>query len=161
MSTHLSETEITSALCGQEISAAANEHLQRCISCRSRIAEFERAVTLRRAGMEGESPDWQKQRRAVLDRLPEQIGPRRRRSPRWMRPALAAAAVVTIALAAGLLHNPATPDLMPTPHPELPIEQILAQTELLLADDSIPGFEVFGEINDADLDAVLPARGAS
>lgn len=161
MSTHLSETEITSVLCGQELSAATNEHLQGCISCRSRIAEFERAITLRRAGMDGEMPDWQKQRRAILDRLPDQIGPRRRRSPRWVRPILAAAAVVTIALAAGLLHNPATPDLMPTPRPELPIEQIFAQAESLLADESIPGFEVFAEISDADLDAILPAQGAS
>ena len=136
---HLNDEELSMAVAGQDISPEAEDHLSVCMSCRQEVDALRGAIGRRRATLESQAPDWQSQQRAVMDRLA--AGPVDTQPParRWLRPFMAVAATLVIAVGVGVLIPPGTIDAPPTE--ELPIEEILAEVDALLADDSLPGFE--------------------
>lgn len=139
MTTHLTDLEIAAAIAGEKLDPRAAEHWAECVSCRQQARDLERLLEARRAQLADGAPDWQAQRDAVLARLaprPVELGARRARP--WLRPALALAATVLITVGLGLLW----PDPAPTATGELPVADILAEAEALLASDEIPGFAV-------------------
>ena len=147
MNGHLTDEQFAAAVAGLELENTVRQHLGSCIGCRSSVAEMGRLIDARRAQMEAEEPDWQAQRERVAGSLdPRTTVPRR---PRWRAPALAAAAMILIAVGLGLVQFPGSTN---TPVDEIAVEDILAEAETLLADDSIPGFEIidpgFAEIED-------------
>ena len=156
MSMHLEEHEITSAVAGLELEPAAWEHLAACLSCRQRVASMRELIDVQRQRFEAEAPDWVRQRQEVLSRLPSALaaGPERRRW--WSRPLLAVAAVLVAAIGLKVLWTPPSPN-DPMAGLELPVEQILAEVDAMLADDSIPGFELI----DPGLDDAIFENGAS
>jgi hypothetical protein len=139
MSTHLRDDEMTAAVAGLELGDAAREHLASCVACRQEAAALADLIAERRADLEAQEPAWDEMAEAVAARLPASGRPSARRGGRWLRPALALAATVLIAVAATVL-RPARP--APPPAAEPSVEEILAEMNELLADDRIPGFEV-------------------
>ena len=156
MKMHLEEHEITLAVAGLELEPAAEEHLASCMSCRQRVFSMRELIDARRQRLEAEVPDWERQRQEVLLRLPSALtaGPERRRW--WTRPLLAVAAVLVAAIGLRALWMPLPPS-DPVAGSELPVEQILAEVDAMLADDSIPGFELI----DPGLDDAIYENGAS
>ena len=149
MKTHLEEHEITAAVAGLELEAAAEEHLGSCVSCRRQVTDMQGVIDARRGTLEAEAPDWERQRQEIMLQLPATplARPLRRRS--WTRPLLAVAAVLLAAIGLRALWAPA-PVVDPGVISEVPVEQILAEVDAMLADDSIPGFELIDQgLNDA------------
>ncbi len=139
MNTHLKDDELTAAIAGLDISPEAAEHLASCVSCRQQAAGIRQSIDERLTAMEAEHPDWQRQQRDVMARLPEAPEVGRSTGWRWLRPVLAAAAVLVIAVGLKLSMAPV---VVTTPvTDDLQIEQILAEVDAVLADDSLPGFE--------------------
>jgi anti-sigma factor RsiW len=138
MKTHVTDEDLAAVVAGLEVPPEAEAHLSSCLSCRHEVAELQRFVAERRDGMADESPDWQRQRQAVMARLadtPTDRAPARR----WLRPLLAAAAVLVVAVGVGLLMKGGA--AAPPAIDDLAVEQILADVDAVLADDSLPGFE--------------------
>jgi anti-sigma factor RsiW len=135
MTDHLDDAEFAAALAGDEPAGDVAEHLADCVCCRRQLAAMRGWIAERRDRMAEDAPDWAHQREGVVERLNgvDRARPRRR----WLRPALAAAAVVAIVAGVALLQQRGD-----DPGRDLAVEEILAETEALLADDSIPGFEV-------------------
>ncbi len=139
MNTHLTDDDFAAVVADREFSEPAAEHLASCLSCRQEVADLQRLIAERRRGMEAETPDWQQQRREVMERLADQPPPRLAPVRRWLRPLLSAAAVLVVAVGLGLLMAPGA--ATPPSTDDLAIEQILAEVDAVLADDSLPGFE--------------------
>jgi len=140
MNTHLDEHEITAAVAGLELEPGAEEHLASCLSCRQQMTAIKDLIDARGEQMAAETPDWDRQREEILLRLPNDQAGRSVKIRRWMRPLLAAAAVLLVAVGLKVLWVPATPGDSVV-EVEIPIEQILAEVDAVLADDSLPGFE--------------------
>jgi hypothetical protein len=155
MKIHFDEHEITAAVSGLELEGAAVEHLRSCLSCRQQVSLMRNVIDARRRRLEAEAPDWERQRQEILLRLrsPSMAPPKRRQ---WTRPLLAVAAVLVAAVGLRALWMP-PPPTNPATGSELPVEQILAEVEAVLADDSIPGFELI----DPGLDGTIYENGAS
>jgi hypothetical protein len=136
MARHLNEDELTAAVACTELDDAVREHLAECLVCHRQVTALRELIEARREELAEPIPDWEAQREAVMERLGE-IAPARSRR-RWLRPALAAAAAVVMAVGVGVLQL----DNSDGRDRDLKIEEILAEAEALLADDSIPGFEV-------------------
>ncbi len=141
MNKHLDEQQITSAIAGLELDAEAAEHLGSCLSCRQRVSAMRELIGARRQDLETDAPDWERQQQEVLARLPTAAINRPARRRVWTRPLLAVAAVLVAAIGLRALWLPA-PAVDPGSDSELPVEQILAEVDAVLADDSIPGFEL-------------------
>jgi hypothetical protein len=156
MKTHLDENEISTAVAGLDLEVAAEEHLASCLTCRQQVSSMWELIDARRQGLESEVPDWERQRQEILLRLPSapSIGSPRHRL--WIRPLLAVAAVLLAAIGLRTLWTTAPPAEV-TAAAELPVEQILAEVDAVLADDSIPGFEVI----EPGLDDAVFENGAS
>jgi len=156
MRTHLEEHEIIAAVVGLELEAAAEEHLGSCVSCRRQVSAMRDVIDARRGDLEAEAPDWERQRQEIMLQLPSTptIRPLGRR--RWARPLLAIAAVLVAAIGLRALWAP-PPAVDPGIVSELPVEQILAEVDAMLADDSIPGFELL----DQGMDDAIFDNGAS
>jgi hypothetical protein len=141
MTKHLDEQEISAAVAGLALAAGSREHLCSCLECRRRVADVAQLIDQRRAEQAAGEPDWEAARAAVLARLPaaasERAGNQQRR---WWRPLAAAAAVLVAAVAMRLLmsHQPPAGSV----ENEMAVEEILAEVEAVLADDSVPGFEL-------------------
>jgi len=136
---HLDNHQLAAAIAGLELEAGVEEHLTSCMSCRSQVHETRELIARRRQLLSEDEPDWQYQRREILLRLPTISATRRKRSSRWLRPVLAAAAILLVVVGLGLMRRNA-------PHggqeaPEVAIEQILSDVDAVLDDDTIPGFE--------------------
>ena len=157
MTTHLDDGQIAAVIIGAELDRAAADHLESCLDCRRRGADLEGLIDMRRRGMDGESPDWEAQRIAVLDRLPVDAPAPMARPRRWLRPLMAAAAAMMVVAVLGVLGPDRTE--IASNGAELAVEDILAEVDELLADDSIPGFEVIDPGID-DLESYL-SGGAS
>jgi hypothetical protein len=141
MNRHLDDHEIATAVAGLELAGEAARHLADCLSCRRQVAAMEELIGQRRDELVADEPDWQRQQERVLARLPAAAPVVPLRSRRWLRPALSVAAALLVALAVGLL--------MPSEDPpqqaeleDIEVEEILAEVDAILADESIPGFEV-------------------
>ena len=156
MKSHLDEYQITVAVAGLELEAAAEEHLGSCVSCRRKVSETQDVIRARREDLKVEVPDWGRQRQEIMLQLPST--PTVRPIPRrpWARPLLAIAAVLVVAIGLRALWAP-TPVADPGIVSELPVEQILAEVDAMLADESIPGFEVL----DQGMDDAIFENGAS
>ena len=156
MKTHLEEHEITAAVASVELEPATGEHLGSCVSCRRRVSEMQDVFEARRASLAAEAPDWERQRQEIMLQLPStpMAQPRRRRV--WTGPLLTVAAVLVAAISLRALWTPA-PVADPGFTAEMPVEQILAEVDAMLADDSIPGFEVI----DQGMDDAIFENGAS
>ena len=139
MNTHLKDDELTAAIAGLEVPPEAAEHLASCVSCRQQAAEIRQSIDDRRREMEAEHPDWQRQQQDVMARLAETPVAPGSGARRWLRPVLAAAAVLIVAVGLRLSFSPAV--VVPPVKNDLPIEEILAEVDAVLADDSLPGFE--------------------
>jgi hypothetical protein len=140
MNTHLDEEQITAAVAGLDLGEATEEHLAACLSCRQQVAAFKDLISTRGEQMAAEAPDWDRQRAEILLRLPADPARRSVTGRRWLRPLIAAAAVVVVVVGLDLLWSPA-PAGDPVVELEVPIEQILAEVDAVLSDDSLPGFE--------------------
>jgi hypothetical protein len=141
MTDHLDEQEISAAVAGLSLAGAAAAHLSSCLDCRRQVVELELLIGCRRAEQTTGELDWEAARAAVLARLPAaENEPFEARRLRWWRPLAAAAAVVVAAVAVGLL-APERVAVDPS-ESEMPVEEILAEVDAVLEDDSIPGFEL-------------------
>ncbi len=148
MSNHLTREEIAAVVAGLDLEAPSREHLESCVACRAEAANLEELIRARRDGMLDHAPDWDDQMRRVMDRLPVPAVTGRRRPSRWLRPLLAAAAMATVAVGLGILRT--DPPVEPVAG-EPSVEEILAEMDELLSDDSIPGFEIIDpETNDLE-----------
>ncbi len=136
---HLEDHEIAAALAGEPLESSSDEHLAGCLACRQQVTELEALISERRESLETEVPDWEEQRRAVLDRLGDPPAAARSQS-HWRRALLAAAAVVLLAIGVRELTVPQI-TTVPGVDNEIQIEKILAEVEAVLSDDSLPGFE--------------------
>jgi len=156
MKTHLEEHEITDAVAGLELEAAAEEHLGSCVSCRRQVSEMQEAFDSRRERLAAEAPDWERQRQEIMLQLPSTPMARPRRRRVWTGPLLAVAAILVAAIGLKAMWTP-VPVADPGFAAEMPVEQILAEVDAMLADDSIPGFEVI----DQGMDDAIFENGAS
>jgi hypothetical protein len=154
MKSHLDEHEITTAVSGLGLEPAAEEHLASCLSCRQQVSSMRELVDARRQGLEAGVPDWDQQRQEVLLRL-SSASTAGERYRRWVRPWLALAAILVAAIGLRMLWTPPPADR--ATNAELPVEQILAEVDAVLADDSIPGFELI----ERGLDDAVFENGAS
>ncbi len=136
---HLDDDQITAAVAELELEAWAEEHLASCLSCRQQVHDMRELIDMRRDRLTKEAPDWQRQRQEILLQLPSTVVARPRRNPRWLRPMLAAAAVLLVTVGLGLMRLTAGGG--GSEAPELAVEQILAEVDAVLADEAIPGFE--------------------
>jgi anti-sigma factor RsiW len=158
MTRHLDDHEIAAAVAGLDLAPECEQHLGSCLECRRQLAATQQLIARRRQQLAAEEPDWEAARRTVLDRIDQQGadggGPSRLRP--W-RQLAAAAAAVAVAVVVGLL-APRQAD-RDSGRTELAVDEILAEVDAVLDDDSIPGFEVI----DPGLDALegYVANGAS
>jgi hypothetical protein len=156
MKSHMTSEEIAAAVAGLELSDEIKEHLESCVVCRTEASDLERLIEARREEMLADHPDWGVQAQQIINRLPTATRMEGWQRPRWLRPALALAAVLVMAVGLGLLRSsgPVEP-----PPAEPSVEEILAEMDELLSDDSIPGFEII----DPELDelATFFDNGAS
>jgi anti-sigma factor RsiW len=139
MNRHLEDHEIDRVLRGENLDDSTEKHLESCLSCRREVEQLGELVEARRDRLASEMPDWDHQRREVMARLPSAVAARQKARPRWLRPLLAAAAGVLVAVGLQTARAPAPPEA-PVEN-EIQVEQILAEVDALLADDSLPGFE--------------------
>jgi len=140
MNTHLDEQHISAAVAGLELEPETQEHLASCLSCRHQVAAFKDLIDARSEQMVAGMPDWDRQRAEILLRLRKASTSQWSKALRWVRPLLAAAAVVIVAVGLEIMWSPA-PAGDPISDLEVPIEQILADVDAVLADQSLPGFE--------------------
>ena len=153
MNTHLNDHEIAAAVAGLDLEPAALAHREACGRCRREVEAMRELLDRRRLELLGEAPDWEAQRRQVLRRLAPPLPTRNR-----LRPVFAAAAAVLVALALSLVRAPGPP-VGTEAVSRLDVDEILAEVDAVLADDSLPGFEAI----DPGLDSPeeLFANGAS
>jgi hypothetical protein len=156
MKNHLTSDEIAAAVAGFELETAARDHLVSCVVCRAEVADLEELIAARREEMVTDEPDWADQTRRIMARLPSDAASVGRRRSWWLRPVLALAAALVVAVGIGLL-RPDRPVAPPAGEPS--VEKILAEMDELLADDSIPGFEII-DPDDTDLETYFD-NGAS
>lgn len=156
MTTHLKPDQIDAAIAGLEIEPEVQTHLDTCVRCRTEVAEFGRLIESRRGELAADEPDWALQIQEIMGRLPIETAASRRARPGWMRPVLAVAATLIVAVGIGVVRweRPAQP-----PAAEVAVDEILAEMDELLADDSIPGFEIIDPETD-DLESYFD-NGAS
>ncbi len=139
MKSHMTSEEISAAVAGLDLEPSAREHLENCVVCRAEAADFERLIEIRRQELLADEPDWGVQAQQIMDRLPVAAAGDGRGRSLWLRPMLALAAVLVMAVGIGILRSRGPVE----PHVVAPtVEEILAEMDELLSDDSIPGFEI-------------------
>ncbi|RLE27014.1 MAG: hypothetical protein DRJ65_04080 [Acidobacteria bacterium] len=157
---HLNDQELASATAGFPLAPEQQAHLEGCISCRRSVDHFLDQVNERRRSIGREAPDWDAQTKKIVDALPltqvTHINSRRR----WLTPLLAAAATITIVVGIGLIVQRTGPASISSSRSEIEIEEILAQADSLLADEGIPGFDMFDDMTDDDLTALFEAKNS-
>jgi predicted anti-sigma-YlaC factor YlaD len=143
MNRHLDEETLNALVAGLDVGDEAREHLQDCVFCRRRVDQVREPIESRRREIEAEAPDWDEHRGRIMADVLAATGQRLQPPARlWMRSALALAACVVIAVTVGIFTQE-NPVVM---QDEIPIEQILAEVDDLLASDDLPGFEALAEM---------------
>lgn len=143
MNRHLDEETLSAVVAGLQTGEEAREHLASCVFCRRRIDQAREMIESRRLEIEEEAPDWDEHREGILEAIAAENGDGIVAARhRWMRSALALAACLVIALTVGLL----THDGPIVVQDEIPIEEILAEVDDVLANDEVPGFEGLAEL---------------
>jgi hypothetical protein len=143
MKGHLEEATLTSLVAGLEVDESALAHLGECLYCRRRIDQVRDAIEGRQREIEEEAPDWETLSRSILAELPASVGKTRVWGlRRWYANVAAVAAAVMLALTAGLFMG--GDPVIETE--EIPVEQILAEVDDLLAGEELPGFEGLTEM---------------
>ncbi len=145
MTSHLTSEKISAAVAGLELEAGAREHLERCVVCRAEAAELEQLIDSRREDLLVDEPDWEVQAQQIMDRVPAAAAGEGRQRLLWLRPVLALAAVLVMAVGLGILRSDGPVE---TPAAEPTVEEILAEMDELLSNDSIPGFEIIDPWSD-------------
>jgi predicted anti-sigma-YlaC factor YlaD len=140
MKRHLNKAEIAASVAGDELGADAREHLADCLDCRRKVGAMSELIDGRRRQQASDEPDWEAQLQSVMARIPATVEAAPVRTTRWWRPMLMAAAVVMVAVVVGILGT-SGPTVVTT-NGDIPVDQILAEVDALLDDDSIPGFEI-------------------
>ena len=139
MNTHLTTEELAAVIAGLEIDHDRRQHFDGCVVCRAEAAGMDELIEARRGEILADEPDWEDSAAIVMDRLAESGAPVAARRPRWLRPVLAMAAMLVLAVGVGVMLPGGAVDPVGD---DLAVEEILAEMDALLADDSIPGFEV-------------------
>jgi len=139
MTNHMTSEEISAAVACLELEATTRDHLERCVVCRAEAAELEQLIKTRREELHANEPDWGVQAQRIMDRLPTAAAGDGRWRSLWLRPVLALAAVLVMAVGLGILRSGGPVE---TPAAEPTVEEILAEMDELLSNDSIPGFEI-------------------
>jgi len=155
MTKHLDDRQLSAALASAALDHNARDHLGSCLACRRRLEIFRDTVAARRRGMMATAPDFEEQKQSILTRVALPAAAPAGLRKRWVRSLLAAAATALLVAGAGLLYHHTSQTTLNLPRPDLPIEDILAETEALLADDSIPGFDILDEYSEAEIDSTL------
>lgn len=161
MTIHLRPEEIDAAIAGLDLDDEAKQHLENCVLCRAEVAEFDELIEARQAELDDDEPDWNLQVGAIMDRLPVEGGSTGQYRSGWRRPVLAVAAVVVMAVGIGVLRWDRS---IEPPVDEMAVDEILAEMDELLSDDSIPGFEIIDpRITDLSdiLEQLEPAQNGS
>jgi predicted anti-sigma-YlaC factor YlaD len=149
MNRHLDDQEIAAAVAGLELEAAQREHLGSCLSCRAAVMEMAELISSRKQQMLESAPDWRAQEAEILARLATTGMPRPIPRRRWLHPVMAMAA--TVLLAVGIVvFMPPTETVDSVTAGGVPVEQVLAEVDALLADDSIPGLWPVDPMADSD-----------
>lgn len=147
MNRHLDDHEISAAVAGFELEPETAEHLASCLMCRRQVGAMAQLLAERRTELEAEAPNWQVQQQQILDRLPATGAGAARPARRWWRPALAAAAVLVAAVAVTLFYMPHSGvPVAVVADEEIQVEEIFAEVDALLADDTTPGFEALDQL---------------
>ena len=160
MSRHLTDNGLYKTPKAIPLEAKRLAHLEGCVSCRRSVNLFLDQVENRRRAMEAKAPDWDTHLVQVLSDLPHTPAAPLAARRRWLSPLLAAAATITLAVGTSKVVHRSGPAPVPTPRPEIAIEEILAQAESLLAEDGIPDFDVLDNITDDDLTALFGAQNS-
>jgi hypothetical protein len=137
MNAHLDELELTAAVAGLDLEPAAAAHLAACAPCRRRVETTAALLEQSRLARTATEPDWDLQRRAILERLPRRTGLRLPPLLPWWRPLLAVAAVLALAVTVTLVRPGSS---VPAARADIPVEQILAEVDAALDGPAIPGF---------------------
>jgi hypothetical protein len=137
---HLEDDQIAAAVAGLDLEPDARSHLASCLSCRQQVEEMNALIDSRRQELLSGEPDWEQQREEILMRLPGVTEAAPSKKWRWMRPVLAAAAVLLMVIGVRTLWVPEIPGERPVGD-EIAVEEILAEVDAVLADDYLPGFE--------------------
>lgn len=147
MNRHLSDDEIAAAVAAEKLAPERARHLEDCVPCRREVDGFLELIAERRRVLEAEGPDFEEQRRRILEGLVHPAAPvvALHRRHIW-RPILAAAAALVTVVGIWFQMTRHRPAAVVRP---LPVEQILSDVDATLADRSVPGFE--------SLDSMIPA----
>lgn len=156
---HLDERDLSAAVAGLDLEDAARHHLAACLTCRRRVDAAAGLIQTRRDLQRTDEPDWHAQHRSIMVRLPAaapEAPAERQNEPTTIlawparllsqrsahRSLLAAAAALIVAAGLLALTRPWLPVRAPTiTAAEVPVEDILAEVDAMLAEDQLPGFE--------------------
>jgi hypothetical protein len=136
---HLEDQEIAAAVAGLPLTEDAADHLQLCEHCSQQVVELAGLIGCRGRKLAGEAPDWHRQRELVLARLGEPVAADVT-SPRRLWPLLAAAAAAVAAFGLSVAELP-RPASEARGEPRMAVEEVLAEVDAVLDDDTLPGFE--------------------
>jgi hypothetical protein len=139
MKSHMTSEEISAAVAGLDLEPDARQHFESCVACRAAAADLEQLLDARRAELHAAEPDWGVQAQQIMARLPATAAGSSRRPSPWMRPVLALAAILVVAVGLAILRSNGPVE---RPVVEPTVEEILAEMDELLSDDGIPGFEI-------------------
>lgn len=138
MTHHLTDERLTEVLGGEAPTTAERAHLEACLGCRRELTALGELIATGRDDLGATTPDWRAQRARVLAAIAEGAGqPRRVAAGPWRRwrTALVSAAAVAVTAAGLVALRPPSPE-----RGDLPVADILAESDALLAEDDIPGF---------------------
>jgi hypothetical protein len=158
---HLDDAAFERLLVGRPVSLEDRQHLDHCLACRRELEVVRHALSEEREELVHDKPDWNAQRRAILDRIPASSVIPMPRPPRRARHLMAAAATLLVALGVGWLVRPGGEIAPQSAAEPVPVEEILATTDTLLADDDIPGFGLIDPFADSEVDFDLLLDGES
>jgi hypothetical protein len=143
MKGHLDEQTLTTIVAGLDFDDLARAHLSECVFCRRRIDQVRDAIESRQREIEDEAPDWEALSQSIMSEIPAPGREDRSwRGRRWYARVAAVAAGLTFAVTAGLYMS-GDPGI---DGEEIPVEQILAEVDDLLAGEELPGFESMAEM---------------